>query len=186
MKGETRSLEATPLGMTINLLTPGPTPVPARIIEAMTRCNLHHRSEEFEAVLKDVWDGLKYVFETKNTVYLFASSGTGGMEAAVSNVFNPGDKVIVIDSGKFGERWAGISRVFGLDVVTIKVEWGRGVDVEVLKVTLNKNSNAAGVLFQACETSTGVKHPVKEIAQVTRANSDALVICDGIRATGAV
>src|SRR3989344_5630798 len=124
---------------TPNLLTPGPTPVPARIIEAMTKCNLHHRSEEFEVVLKDVWDGLKYVFETKNPVYLFAASGTGGMEAAVSNAFSPGEKVIVIDCGKFGERWAGISKAFGLNVVVIKVEWGKAVDVNVLKDTLNKS-----------------------------------------------
>lgn len=184
MKNATRSLEASPLGMTINLLTPGPTPVPTRIIEAMTKCNLHHRSEEFEVVLKDVWDGLKYVFETKNTVYLFAASGTGGMEAAVCNAFNPGEKVIVIDGGKFGERWAGISKAFGLNVVNIKVEWGKALDVGVLKKTLSEHNDVTGVLFQACETSTGVNHPVKEIAEVTQANTDALVICDGITGTG--
>lgn len=168
----------------LNLLTPGPTPVPARIIDAMAKCNLHHRSEEFEVVLKDVWDGLKYVFETKNPVYLFAASGTGGMEAAVSSAFSPGEKVIVIDGGKFGERWTGISKVFGLNVVVIKVEWGKAVDVEVLKKSLIENSDAAGVLFQACETSTGINHPVKEIAAVVQANSDALVVCDGITGTG--
>jgi len=168
----------------INLLTPGPTPVPERVLKAMSECNLHHRSEEFSAVLKNVWEGLQSVFQTKHPVYLLASSGTGGMEAAVSNCFSCGDKVITVDGGKFGQRWGEIAKANGLEVITISVEWGKAVNPDEIKDLLSKNPDVKGVLFQACETSTGVMHPVKEIAEVTRANSDALVICDGITGTG--
>ena len=166
------------------LLTPGTTPVPERILKAMSQCNIHHRSEEFTAILQEVWNNLRFAFQTQNPVYLLASSGTGGMEAAVANAFSPGDKVIVVDSGKFGERWGGIGKVYGLEVVTIKVEWGRAVDPQQIGDLLRTHPDTVGVLFQACETSTGVMHPVKGIADIVHENSDALLVCDAITGTG--
>src|SRR5512145_1527574 len=106
------------------LLTPGPTPVPEQALLAMAQPIIHHRTPEFEAILARVWENLKVLYQTKQDVLFFASSGTGAMEAAVVNILSPGDKAICIRGGKFGERWTNIVKAYGGVPVNIDVEWG--------------------------------------------------------------
>ena len=164
------------------LLTPGPTPVPERVLLRMSEPIIHHRHPEFREILSEVREGLKYLFQTRSEVLLFASSGTGAMEGAVANTLCRGERVLVVRGGKFGERWAEICSAYGLEVDNIDVEWGKAVAVEEVKARLEK-SNYRAVLIQASETSTGVKYPVKEIAELT-ADSETLLIVDGITAVG--
>jgi len=164
------------------LLTPGPTPVPERVLLRMSEPIIHHRHPEFREILAEVREGLKYLFQTKNEVLIFASSGTGAMEGAVANTLSRGDRVLVVRGGKFGERWAEISSAYGLEVDNIDVEWGEAVSVEQIKERLGKDSYKA-ILIQASETSTGVKHPIKKIAELV-ADTDTLLIVDGITAVG--
>ncbi len=167
------------------LLAPGPTPVPESVLLAMAQPVVHHRTPQFSEVFKETAELLKYVFQTKEDVLILASSGTGAMEGAVVNLFSPGDEVIVINGGKFGERWGKISESYGLKVHWINVEWGRAVDPETVKDVLAKNQNVRGILCQASETSTTVLHPVKELAELTR-ERDCIIVVDGITAVGVV
>ncbi len=166
------------------LLAPGPTPVPERVLLAMAMPILHHRSPEFEPIFQEVRDGLKWIFQTANEVLLFASSGTGAMEGAVTNLLCRGDEAICVRGGKFGERWAEICEAYGIVAHNIDVTWGEAVDPAAVREALKKHPKAKAVYFQACETSTGVAHPVREIAAAVRENSNALVVCDGITGIG--
>lgn len=164
------------------LLSPGPTPIPNEVALAMSETMIHHRTPQFNKVFEEARQGLKKLFGTKNDVLMLASSGTGAMEAAVSNLFSPGEKVLVINGGKFGERWLNISNAFGLNPVEIKVEWGKAVKIEEVEKQLKAHSDTKGVMIQASETSTTTLHPVKEIAKLTRGGP--LFIVDGVTAVG--
>ena len=164
------------------LFTPGPVAVPEDVMLEMARPIIHHRTEEFETLFGQVRDGLKYVFETKQEVFILASSGTGAMEAAVVNTLSRGDKVLVVNGGKFGERWGKISKAYGLEVVEIKVEWGYSVDPKEIEDHLNKDKDIKAVMVQASETSTGVMHPTREIGEITKKRDDVILIVDGITA----
>ena len=109
------------------LLTPGPTQIPPEICAALGRPIIHHRTPQFQENLKEAVAGLKYVFQTQHDIYILTSSGTGGMEAAVSNLLSPGDKAIVVDGGKFGERWEELCESYGIHVKVVNVEWGKVV-----------------------------------------------------------
>ena len=164
------------------LLAPGPTPVPSEVVMAMAETMIHHRTPQFSKIFAEAREGLKALFGTKNDVLVLASSGTGAMEAAVSNLFSPGEKVLVVNGGKFGERWLQISQTFGLDPIEIKVEWGKAVKIDTIEKQLKLHPDIKGVMIQASETSTTVLHPVKEIAQITR--TGPLLIVDGVTAVG--
>ncbi|HEY1266283.1 MAG TPA: alanine--glyoxylate aminotransferase family protein, partial [Candidatus Binatia bacterium] len=123
------------------------------------------------------------VFGTKNDVIVLASSGTGAMEAAVTNLFSPGEKVLVVNGGKFGERWLEISKAFGLDPIDLKVEWGKPVAVEAIEQKLKDHRDIQAILVQASETSTTTWHPIEKIAKLTR-NGGPLLIVDGVTAVG--
>ncbi len=165
------------------LLAPGPVPVPPKALLAMAQPIIHHRLPEFSAVLEKIREDLKYLFQTKNDVLFFASSGTGAMESCVVNLFSPGEEVIVVRGGKFGERWGELAETYGLKPIYIDVEWGEPVRVEEVKEALKEHPQARGLFIQAHETSTGVKHPVAEIAALTR-ETDTLLIVDAISALG--
>ncbi|MFL5273282.1 MAG: pyridoxal-phosphate-dependent aminotransferase family protein [Anaeromyxobacteraceae bacterium] len=167
------------------LLTPGPTPVPERIALAMAQPILHHRAPAFEKIFARVREDLKWVFQTKNDVLVFAASGTGAMEGAVTNFLKKGDKAIVVDGGKFGERWWKICKAYGVEPVVIKVEWGKAVTPEQVKKALDENPTAKAVYVQASESSTGVAHPVKEICALTKARENTITVVDAISALGA-
>jgi aspartate aminotransferase-like enzyme len=166
------------------LFTPGPVPVPEEILLEMARPIIHHRTPEFEKIFAEVREGLKYIFQTKEEVFVLASSGTGGMEGAVANTLSGRDKALVVNGGKFGERWLKICKAFGVDVHEIKVEWGEAVDPNVIKDTLRKDPSIRAILIQASESSTGVMHPIKEIAEITRERENVILVVDGISAVG--
>jgi aspartate aminotransferase-like enzyme len=166
------------------LLSPGPTPIPNEVALAMSATMIHHRTPQFNQVFDEAREGLKKLFGTKNDVLMLASSGTGAMEASVANLFSPGDKVLVVNGGKFGERWLNIANAYGLNPVELKVEWGQAVKLAEVEKQLKANPDIQGVLIQASETSTTVFHPVKEIAKLTR--NGPLFIVDGVTAVGVV
>ena len=165
------------------LLAPGPTPVPERTLLAMAEPVIHHRTPQFSAIFKEAADLLRYLFQTEQEVLILAASGTGAMEGSVTNLFSPGDEVVVVNGGKFGERWGRISEAYGLKVHWIQVEWGSAVNPEAVKKVLDENPGVRGLLCQASETSTTVQHPIKELAELTR-DRECLIIVDGITAVG--
>ncbi|WP_456431156.1 pyridoxal-phosphate-dependent aminotransferase family protein [Thermosulfuriphilus sp.] len=165
------------------LLAPGPVPVPPKALLAMAQPAMHHRSPQFSAILSEVREGLKFLYQTEAPVLLFASSGTGAMEAAVANLLSPGDEAICVVGGKFGERWVEICQAFGVRPVSIEVEWGEAVDPAAVQEALERHPEAKAVFVQAHETSTGVKHPVKELSDLLR-NKEPLLVVDAISALG--
>lgn len=165
------------------LLSPGPTPVPERVLLAMAKPIIHHRTPAFSALFAECALKLKNLFQTKNDVLILASSGTGAMEAAISNVFAEGEKVLVVNGGKFGQRWGQIASAFGLEVDWMDIEWGASPDPAEIAKKLDENPDIKGVLIQATESSTATKYPVKEIAEITR-QRDVLLVVDGITGVG--
>lgn len=163
------------------MFTPGPTPLPERVRLAMAADIIHHRKPPFKALMAEIQTGLRELFGTEQPVLPLTSSGTGAMVAAVSNLFSPGEKVLVVEGGKFAERWSAISRSCGLTPVSLKVELGHGASPSAIAAALDADSDIRGVLVQHSETSTGVQHPVEAIAAVTRTRP-ALLVVDGISA----
>lgn len=144
---------------------------------------IHHRTPQFSRIFAEAKNGLKDLFQTQQDVLMLAASGSGAMEAAVSNLFSPGDEVLVINGGKFGERWMKISAAFGLKVTELRVEWGKSANVADVRALLDQRPAIRAVLMQASETSTTVLHPVEALADITR-QRDVLLVVDGITAVG--
>lgn len=163
------------------LLAPGPTPVPPEALLAMAMPIIHHRAPDFLPVLDSAKKGLQWLYQTKNDVLILCSTGTGGMDGSVSNFLSPGDDVLVINGGKFGERWTKICQAYGMKVEEILVEWGYAAKPEAVEAALKKNPKIKAVFVQANETSTGVYHDVKSIAAVVK-KTDALFVVDAISA----
>ena len=163
------------------LLTPGPTPLPDRVRLALARDMIHHRKPDFKALLAEAQKGLGVLFGTSQVVMPLSSSGTGAMVAAVCNLFLPGEKALIVDGGKFAERWSEICRTHGVEPVLYKVEWGQGASPSAIAAALDADKDIKGVLVQHSETSTGTQHPVREIAAITRGR-DTLLVVDGISA----
>lgn len=167
------------------LFTPGPTPVPENVALAMAQPIIHHRNPEFIEIFSRVNENLKYLFQTEQDVFTLTSSGTGAMEAAVSNLLSFGDKAIFVNGGKFGERWGEICRAYGVEAIEIKIEWGRSVTAEEIIEQLKKHPDVKAVYVTHSETSTGVFTNVKELSKVVHENSDAVIVVDGITSIGA-
>jgi aspartate aminotransferase-like enzyme len=166
------------------LFSPGPTPVPERVLLAMAGPVMHHRDPAYEELFQEVREGLQYVFQTKNEVLVFASSGTGAMEGAVCNTLSRGDEVLVVRGGKFGERWGEICEAYGVNFTPIDVPWGKAVDPLLIKKALDAQPAIKAVFVQASETSTGVMHPIKEIADIVKKRDGTILIVDAISALG--
>lgn len=167
------------------LLTPGPTPLPPQISAAMARPIIHHRTPQFQAILKEASQGLKWVFQTANDVFILSSSGTGALEAAVVNLLSPADAALVVQGGKFGERWTELCKAYGVNAEVIDVEWGKAVSPEEIKKRLTANPAIKAVFITLCETSTGVDNDVQTIAKVVGETSAVLVV-DAVSGLGAV
>jgi serine---pyruvate transaminase len=167
------------------LFTPGPTPVPETVMLRMAEPIIHHRNPEFAEVMKRVNRNLKYVFQTEQPVLTLTCSGTGGVESTFVSLFSPGDAIISVNGGKFGERWVKMPQAFGLNVVEVKVPWGTALQPGQLLDVLKKNPGVKAVYLVHSETSTGTATDVKEMAKLIHANSNALVCVDGITAVGA-
>jgi len=165
------------------LLTPGPTPLYPPALHAMMASDIHHRTEEFRSVYKSALADLKEVYGTQNDVLCFAASGTGAMDASVSNLFSKGDKVVVCTAGKFGERWAEIAKAYGLDANVLKVEYGDVVTPDRIEAALKAEPGTKGVFLQASETSTGAEHDVKTIAGIVK-KTEAILVLDAITGLG--
>lgn len=166
------------------LLSPGPTPVPETVLSVAAEPIIHHRTPEFSKIFMEVTEGLKHVFGTKEDVYILAASGTGAMETAVINTLSPGDKVITINGGKFGERWGNICRAFGLDTKEIVLPWGEDFSPEQLAEEIKKNPGVKAVFTTLSETSTGAIFDIKGFGQVVAA-TEAILVVDGISGLGA-
>ncbi|QPJ65070.1 MAG: alanine--glyoxylate aminotransferase family protein [Candidatus Nitrohelix vancouverensis] len=166
------------------LLAPGPTPVAEHVALEMAQPMMHHRTPQFSAIFAEAAEDAKALFQTKQDVLILASTGTGGMEGCITNLFSPGDKVLAINGGKFGERWGKISQAYGMTVVWHDVEWGQAADPAAIKDILAKEPDIKGILVQASETSTGVAHPIEELSKLTRDRDDILLIVDGITGVG--
>lgn len=167
------------------LLTPGPTKIPPEICAALGRPIIHHRTPQFQENLKEAIAGLQEVLQTKNDVYLLASSGTGGMEAAVANLLSAGDKAITVEGGKFGERWTELCQAYGAQAKVIEVEWGKAVQPDQVKTLLDADRDIKAVFVTLCETSTGVTTDIKAIADVVK-RTDAVLVVDGVSGVGVI
>ncbi len=165
------------------LLTPGPTPLYPPALHAMMASDIHHRTEDFRKIYKAVLNSLKEVYGTANDVLCFAASGTGAMDASVSNLFSRGDKVIVCSAGKFGERWVEIARAYGLDIQLIEAPYGDTIQPERVEAALVAQPGTKGVFIQASETSTGAEHDVKSIGEIVK-RTDAIFVVDAITGLG--
>ena len=165
------------------LLTPGPTPLYPPALHAMMASDIHHRTEDFRKAYRSCLADLKEVLHTSHDVLLFAASGTGAMDATVSNLFSKGDKVIVGSAGKFGERWAEMARAYGLDANVVSVPYGQVVRPGQLEEALAREPATKGVFVQASETSTGAAHDVQAMGRVV-AKTGAIFVVDAITGLG--
>ncbi|MDR2869969.1 MAG: alanine--glyoxylate aminotransferase family protein [Deferribacteraceae bacterium] len=166
------------------LIAPGPTPVPEEVLLEMAKPVMHHRNAQFSAIFAEAREGLKPVFGTKQDVLILLSSGTAAMEAALINTMSAGDRVLVINAGKFGERFTMIAKAYGLVVDELVYEWGRVARAEDVKAYLDRHPDTKAVAVQGSETSTTVYHPIRELAEVVRGYKDTILIVDGITSVG--
>lgn len=158
--------------------------LPPEVLLKMAEPVMHHREPEFEKIFGEIREGLKYLFQTKNEVLIFTSSGTGAMEGAVSNILSKGDKALVVRGGKFGERWGEICKAYGIEFIPIDVEWGKAVAPKKIEEALKSNPSIRAVYTQASETSTGVRHPIREMAEIVRKYEETAIIVDAITGIG--
>lgn len=168
------------------LFTPGPTPLHPAVQEALARPILHHRTDEFRQLLKDCVAGLKAFLKTTDDVVILASSGTGAMEAALVNVLSPGDPMLALVAGNFGERWARLGKAHGMDVRVLEAEWGQAVAPEAVARALDEDPRIRAVFVQLSESSTGAAHDVEALARIVRDREGTLLVVDAISGAGAM
>lgn len=168
------------------LLTPGPVPLSNKVKEHLAFDMIHHRASEFIEILNKVRSQLKEIFKTTQNVYIINSNGSGAMEASITNTLSPRDEVLVIDGGKFGQRWYDIAQAFQLCPHLIKIPYGQAVTTKEIEKKLEQFPQIKAILIQACETSTATLHPIKEISKLTKNQPELLLIVDGISALIAV
>ncbi len=166
------------------LMTPGPVRIPDEILRSMAEPMIHHRTPAFVKIFSKTLVQLKTVFQTEEPVIIQSCSGSGGMESAVVNTLSPGDEVLVVVSGKFGERWAEMCSEYGARVQALEVPWGQAVIPEEIEKALSVNPKIKAVFCQACETSTAVLHPIREIAKIVSRHANTIFIVDAITAVG--
>lgn len=167
------------------LFTPGPTPLHPLVQEAIARPILHHRTDEFRQVFRDCTAGLQRFLKTTGEVLVLACSGTGGMEAALANTLSPGERMLALVAGNFGERWASIGRAFGMDVKPLSADWGAAVPPAAVERALDEDPTVRAVFVQHSESSTGARHDVEGLAAITR-RRDVLLVVDAISGAGAM
>jgi len=166
------------------LFTPGPTPL---LMEAQLRAltmTLHHRTDAFRTLMRETLDNLRYYFNTRNDVILFASSGTGAMEGAVSNLLSPGDRVLIGTAGKFGERWVQLAKAYGIESVVVEVPYGHEVPIAEMKKHLESGGSFRAVFIQATESSTGVRNDVEALGKIVSALPECCLVVDAITGLG--
>ncbi|MFC2034911.1 pyridoxal-phosphate-dependent aminotransferase family protein [Chloroflexota bacterium] len=167
------------------LRIPGPTPCPPEVLQAAARQMINHRGEEFIGILNGVTDKLKQFFQTKNDIFLLTASGTGGLEAAIVNTLSPGDKVLSVSIGVFGERFANIAQRFGAEVIPLHFEWGKAADTDAIRQALEAEAKIKAVLVTHNETSTGVTNDLASISSVVK-EFGKLLLVDAISSLGSI
>lgn len=167
------------------LMTPGPTPVPPEVLVALAEPVIHHRARDFKEIYERCLERLREIYRTEHDVLLFTASGTGAFEAAVANLTSPGDRVVVLSAGNFGERWAAVTSAYGADVVHVRLAWGETPDPDDLRSALNDAGDVGVVYLVHSETSTGVVADVQSLAAVAK-DAGALVVVDAVSSLGAV
>src|SRR5438477_485512 len=167
------------------LRIPGPTPVPDRVQRAMAAPMINHRGPEFRALLPELEAGLRWAFQTENDMLIFPASGTGGLESAVANVVSPGERVLAVTIGAFGDRFADLAEAFGANVARLTLPWGEAADPEDLDALLSREPEIATVLITHNETSTGVTNPLRSLAEVVKRHNRLLVV-DGVSSIGSI
>ncbi|MFC1985692.1 pyridoxal-phosphate-dependent aminotransferase family protein [Chloroflexota bacterium] len=167
------------------LRIPGPTPCPPEVLQAMTKQMINHRGTEFAEILNGVTDKLKQLFQTKNDVFVLTGSGTGGLEAAIVNTLSPGDKVLSVSIGVFGDRFATIAQEFGAEVIPLRFEWGKAADTDAVRQALQAEPKIKAVLVTHNETSTGVTNDLALISSVVK-EFDKLLLVDAISSLGSI
>jgi aspartate aminotransferase-like enzyme len=172
----------------MQLRIPGPTPLPDDVLDAMHRNMISHRGAEFRALMRDVTERLKICFQTEADVLVFPGAGTGGLEASIANLFSPGDTVLALTVGAFGDRYAEIAERFGLNVIRIASPWGEAADLPALEQALLDTPGVRGVLMTHNETSTGVQNDVENTSRIVhnRGENAPLLLVDSISSLGAV
>ncbi len=166
------------------LFTPGPTPL---LMEAQLRAltmTLHHRTDAFRTLMRETLDNLRYYFNTRNDVILFASSGTGAMEGAISNLLSPGDRVLIGTAGKFGERWVQLAKAYGIESVVVEAPYGHAVPISEMKKHLGTGGPFRAVFIQATESSTGVRNDVEALGKIVSALPECCLVVDAITGLG--
>ncbi len=166
------------------LFTPGPVPLPPEVIKALGQQIIHHRTPEFTKTFMEVREKLKQLLKIERAPIMFASSGTGAMEAAITNFFKKGDRVLVINAGKFGQRWRDLAKTFELKVVDYEIEWGKTYDKERILEIIGEFPDIKGILVQHSETSTTTLHDVNYLAEVSKKLDDCILVVDGITSVG--
>ena len=169
----------------MQLRIPGPTPCPDEVLQAMTKQMINHRGKEFGALLRQVTQQLKGVFQTRGDILILTGSGTGGMEAAIVNTLSPGDKVLSVSIGDFGDRFANIAQQFGAEVKRLGFEWGTPADPETVRRTLESDAAIKAVLVTHNETSTGITNDLAAISAVVK-EFDLLLIVDGVSSISSI
>jgi aspartate aminotransferase-like enzyme len=167
------------------LRIPGPTPCPPEVLEAMAWPMINHRGPEYDKMLHDVTDKMKQIFQTKNDLLILTGSGTGGLEAVVVNTLSPGDKVLSVSIGVFGDRWASIAQEFGAEVIPLSIEWGRAADPDDVWRALQANPDVKAVLVTHNETSTGVTNELGAISKVVK-EAGKLLLVDAISSLSSI
>jgi aspartate aminotransferase-like enzyme len=170
------------------LMIPGPTPVPEKVLLAMAKHPIGHRSGEFSKIIGELTENLKWLHQTQNDVLMLTASGTGAMEAGIINFLSPGDRVLVGNNGKFGDRWAKVSKAYGLTIEEVKAEWGKALDPEEFRAKLAADSDKSikAVIVTHSETSTGVLNDLAAINTAVKEHGEALIIVDAVTSLGAV
>ena len=171
---------------TQNLRTPGPTPVPADIVEAMSNPMIDHRGPEFLEIIEAATERLKQIFMTTNDLMILTSSGTGALEAAIVNTLSPGDKVLSASAGSFGDRFTEMVETYGADVQRLNFEWGRPIEPDAIRSALRSDPSIKAVLVTHNETSTGVTHPLQQISEVVKGEFQKLLLVDAVSSLACV
>ena len=166
------------------LFTPGPVPLPPQVIKALGQQIIHHRTPEFTKIFKEVKAKLKKLLKTDRDVLVFTSSGTGSMEASVINFFSKGDKVLVINGGKFGQRWLELAKTFSLNPINYQIEWGKTYNQKEVEEIIDNNPDLKGILVQHSETSTTTYHDVEFLGKLAKKLDDCILVVDGITSVG--
>lgn len=169
-----------------NLRIPGPTPCRGEVLEAVARPMMNYRGPEMAVLVDGLMSKLQRFLQTERDIVLLTASGTAGLEAVIQNVLSPGDRVVGVDAGVFGKRFIAVADAFGASVRSIDVEWGRALEPDTLRRALREERACRAVLLTHNETSTGIRHPIEELAEVVRSESDALLCVDAVSSLGAM